>query len=1776
MAQPQPTVRADVEKLRRVSRASVTRSANKLNEILNDAVIDRPTKIFQLKVKLEDFRRALAKLEDVDNQLFLVTDDDDLDDEIDAVNRLYDTHHVTRDNVIYNLTILELEEAAAYALAPAINPNPGVHAQAANSGNPAVVAANITPLDSSNLPKFNLPEFNGDILKWKAFWDVFETEVHLKTKFSDATKFNFLNSRLSGEAKSLLAGLTPNNQNYPKALALLTERYNQTSKIINAHMRALIALAKPSTDRSGLRKFSDNLESHIRGLEALGKETDSYGDLLVCLLLDKLSPELRRNLNRQHGKIDLNLEELREALKLEIEMLEDSQKGAKQPSGKQANVLHVGATSNISSTQAKFCALCSGNDHSPNNCLKFPPESRLKEVQTKKLCLNCLKSNHFVAECRSSYRCYTCKKKHHSCLHFSFPENGSATIAMVTVSSVQTSVMTVNASDSSDTGRYVFLETAVIKVDYRENLFCNALVDKCAQRTLVVSKLVKILNLKTIRRELLTIVGVGSKDAQTKLYDVVQIPLVDKDGQVFKIQAVVVDNLVKPIEDPYRDQLVKLPYLKNLKLAHPPTGSKIFKVDLLIGSNYYWSLVGDEIIRGSGPTAMNSRLGYLISGEISCEGPSIQHDVHTLVVTVTEEVDLTRFWDLEQLGINSSSITNKCSSYFRDGITFSDGKYVARLPWKEIYPELASNYGVSRRRTWSTINRLEKKQSNLVLFDNIIREQLSNKFIEIVPDEEIHNKRAHYVPMFAVVKDSETTPIRIVYDCSCKSADGVSLNDCLEAGPPLQKNMLDILLRFRTHRIGISSDISKAFHQIMLHPEDRDFVRFFWIKDLNHKPYELQTLRFRVIPFGATCSPFILLTVLQTHLSRINNSISIDMDKNIYVDNLITGCEERDEAISLYQSANAIMQDAGLNLQSWGSNCEEINRYASKDGISSKSSDIKVLGIKWSFETDTLSLPEYFFSLGVDSTVTKRSILKDVSSVYDPLGFWSPLTISAKILLQEIWKRNFTWDENLPLEFKQRWLAIASSINQAKLEINRSHFGSKNQIHEVHIFVDASQVAFGAVAYFRNSNSISFVMSKARVAPVKGERTLPQLELVAAVIGTRLADTIQNALTPLGLQLRFNFWSDSQIVLFWLSKEVSTIKCQFVNNRINEIRSFNQRFNPTWRYCPTASNPADLLTRGLNYNRFQASSMWFNGPPWLTSENKWPVWTSKPDIATIALSHVSAEVPLQTNPSKGIENILQPTRYNWTYLLRVTAALLRLHNNICLKDRTRHQWKSGFLTANEINQAEVVWMQSTQKKHFLIEYEYLVTGRGKRPPLVSQLDLFLSEDDLIRCRGRLQHASIIYSAKHPVLLPKTSPITSMIVEAHHIRTLHGGEKLTVTSIRQRYWIPQIRQAVKSVIRRCVLCKRSCGPPYSAPNHAPLPSARVKDIEPFSVVGVDYTGAFTLRGNKQNPKVDQIVYILLFTCPSSRAIHLEVVEDLSTLSFIQAFRCFTAHHSLPRIIMSDNATTFESAAKAFKNIFLDPAVHKYLSDRRINWQFIPKRAPWYGGYWERMVGIAKNSLKKMLGRSKPTLAEFRALIAETEAVLNDRPLEEPSSNFQDGESLTPSHLLYGKRNFSLPASDLLTEEICDPTHGEKPSEFRKAWQRHQKIINTFRKAFLSSYLPALREHHAKTKAKTPTIVEKGDVVMIHDEGPRNRWKMAVVDQLINGKDGEIRAVNLRTAKGSTNRAISKLYPIGMSEPANQESRHFSSQPVRVRPKRKAAKEANIRLKTILEE
>ena len=469
-------------------------------------------------------------------------------------------------------------------------------------------------------------------------------------------------------------------------------------------------------------------------------------------------------------------------------------------------------------------------------------------------------------------------------------------------------------------------------------------------------------------------------------------------------------------------------------------------------------------------------------------------------------------------------------------------------------------------------------------------------------------------------------------------------------------------------------------------------------------------------------------------------------------------------------------------------------------------------------------------------------------------------------------------------------------------------------------------------------------MSKSRVkAPLK-ELTLPQEALICA----RLAHFVSGALKSRFPSLTVKLWSDSEIVLHWLLS--TKLLKQFIANCTQEIKKLFSV--AVWSHCPTHDNPADMLTRGINATQFHSSSLWPHGPQWLPFVEQWPSWTCSKifhlqlseitdaeDPATTASNAVTrTDGTTQTDPKEkqpGIHNLIDVSRYSTlSSLLAVTAYVLRFVKNL----QNNATKTVGPLSLQERQDAQRKWIQNSQVQIYAEEISNLRSKSSTRLTLVRQLRLFLDADGFLRCGGRIHNAPLADSAKFPYLLPPNHPFTVLIVYEAHRKQLHSGVNAVVTLLRQSFWITAIRQYVRKLLCCYVTCRKVEETALRAPDPAPLPKLRVQETTPFSVTGVDFTGPLCVRSENGVTKS----YICLFTCAVIRAVHLEVVSVLSEESFLQAFRRFSSRRSLPRHMISDNASTYLASAETLNELFQSPSLKEQFSRQGVEWKFIPKQ------------------------------------------------------------------------------------------------------------------------------------------------------------------------------------------------------------------------------------------
>ena len=731
------------------------------------------------------------------------------------------------------------------------------------------------------------------------------------------------------------------------------------------------------------------------------------------------------------------------------------------------------------------------------------------------------------------------------------------------------------------------------------------------------------------------------------------------------------------------------------------------------------------------------------------------------------------------------------------------------------------------------------------------------------------------------------------------------------------------------------------------------------------------------------------------------------------------------------------------------------------------------------------------------------------------------------------------WDEPLTGELLSQWKSPVSTFQGVSTAIPRCYFTfSQRLLSQCSLqgFCDASSAAYAAVVYLKieveSGSAINFVAAKTRVAPTT-KQTIPRLELLSALLLSNLIDNVATALKPELELLEHCCYTDSKVALYWI-KGIDKEWKPFITNRVNEIR---RRVPPVcWRHCPGRENPADLPSRGMSPNELAGSRLWHYGPDWLIhprtcrdEELEMP----EDCLKEIKTTHCPTHSLLTAEGSNSLSNIIHCENYsNLLRLLRVTAYVCRFVEKVKGKIRgVKAKELNSELTAAELNKAERLWVIESQKS-FKEEPAFEVWKR--------QLELFI-QDGIWRCKGRLSKADLPYTTKHPALLPKDHHLTLLIIWKCHERVMHNGVKDTLNELRGKFWINRGRQLVRKVLYRCTICHRFEGQPYNLPPPPPLPNFRVAEEPAFTYTGVDFAGQLYVK--TAGPSTESKTWICLYTCCVVRAIHLDLVPDMTVESFIRSFKRFTARRGFPHKIISDNGKTFKAAAKTIASVLNHPKVLHYFAGVGMQWSFNLEKAPWWGGVFERMIKSVKRCLRKTIGRAKLTHDELLTALTEVEVIVNSRPLSYLSTEDIE-EPLTPSHLLIGRRVLNLPDGDL----HCGLIEGNDMEFTHESLNRRMdhlnKTLNHFWKRWRNEYLLQLRECHRygpKTDVKGNSLSE-GDVVLIHSDNKlRGFWKLGRVQRLVKGDNGHVRGATLKVPSrtGQTTilrRPLRCLYPL----------------------------------------
>lgn len=965
---------------------------------------------------------------------------------------------------------------------------------------------------------------------------------------------------------------------------------------------------------------------------------------------------------------------------------------------------------------------------------------------------------------------------------------------------------------------------------------------------------------------------------------------------------------------------------------------------------------------------------------------------------------------------------------------------------------------------------------------------------------------------------------RLVFNCSFEY-EGLNLNDSLLPGPVLSPSLLGVLLRFREHCVAISGDIRGMFHQVLLLPEDRPLLRFLWRDLRREEPPD--TYEWQVLPFGTTCSPCCATFALQQHValhSTPDEDVRFSVNKCFYVDNCLQSLPSAQEARQLVDKLRALLSSGGFDIRQWASNKGEVISHLPPEARSTKlelwlSQDKaepreSTLGLSWHCKSDNLGFKHRPITY---NALTMRNIYRVLASQYDPLGVILPYTTRAKVIVQHLWVKHRDWDDpQLPGELQQEWMKWEEELKYLpEVTLPRCYYpyymDHSDVRREIHIFSDASEKAYGAVAYLLTEDHqgelhLAFLLARSRVAPRK-QQSIPRLELCAALIGAQLAKLLVNELT---VKLdKFTYWTDSTIVLHWLCSESCRYKV-FVGTRVAEIQELTDCAE--WRYVNSEENPADDLTRGKNLQDLIGPNRWHNGPKFLMQpQEKWP---SHPNSQ---FSDAVDETELKRGTFCGI-TITSPTTLDgkqcrsWNELVEAIAQ--ELHGAAALDNS---------LTADAYKDAETVALRGIQMDCFPEDFQLLKANKPVRSNsrLLCLSPEFDSETQLIRVGGRLRRVEVLDPATiHPIVLDPHHPYTQLFIKDYDARLLHPGPERVFAELRRRVWILRGREAVKKYQRTCLDCCKWRSKPATQ-QMVDLPPPRLRLFKPaFYSAGMDCFGPLMVTLGRRTEKR----WGLLFKCLTTRAVHIEVLTSMTSDAFLMALRRFIGRRGQPAELYSDQGTNFRGGETELRETFstLGSDLQQLLAKQRINFHFNPPASPHFGGVWEREIRSIKMALRTALGSETVSEEVLQTVLIEVEAILNSKPLGYVSADLADLDPVTPNCLLMGRPDGSLPQvvypeSDLLT---------------KWRWRHSQILADRFWTAFIKHYLPAMQTR-GKWQRSTPDI-EPGTVAMLVDpQLPRALWQIGKVTRVFPGADGHVRTAEIQIKNRTYKRPISCL-------------------------------------------
>ncbi|XP_037503363.1 uncharacterized protein LOC119378234 [Rhipicephalus sanguineus] len=1309
-------------------------------------------------------------------------------------------------------------------------------------------------------------------------------------------------------------------------------------------------------------------------------------------------------------------------------------------------------------------------------------EERTEFLRQQGICMRCcLSHSHIKAQCQAILRCRVCDSGDHAtALHVASPSSPLSSVTASNVSAAESSERRVTStrthvasgSDDSKSCAKLCLVDVAHDSDPSKTLRAYVILDEQSNRSLIKSELLDYFRVNGTPVQYTLRTCSGNTAVAGRSADGFSIHSLAGDVKLHLPPLLECNEIPdNRSEIPTPDAAQSYPHLRKIANEIPPIDSEA-NILLLLGRDILRAHKVRRTLNGphDAPYAQKLDLGWVIVGDVCANRTRKATSVNVFKTHVLEngrpslfepcsnhffvkETPVPKANELpppqgstvtaDTKGIHSHRLFETTNSDEQRALSIEDRKFiemmdrdfarnetnswVAPLPFRTPRCKLPNNRQQALSRLFSLRRTLLRNPETRERFMRFMEELFVSGHAEEAPPL-CENDERWYLPIFGVCHPQKPDQIRVVFDSSAQH-EGVSLNSALLTGPDMTNNLVGILVRFREEPVGVMADVQQMFYSFTVREDHRDFLRFLWFRD-NDLNREIIECRMKVHVFGNSPSPAVatygLRRTAREAVQQFGEDAKKFVERDFYVDDALKSFPTEEDAIGLLKTTQQMLASANIRLHKIASNRQNVllafpsedhakglqNLDFSADPLPTQRS----LGLLWDVRDDSF----VFRAPLQDKPYTRRGVLSTVNSLYDPLGFVAPVTVQGKHLLRELTAEGYDWDTPLSEDKRQQWDDWKTSLHALHdLRIARSYAPMslrEARCKELHVFSDASTKAVAAVAYLRvidvdGGKHIGFVMGKAKLTP-QPEHTIPRLELCAAVLAVEMTDFILR-------EIDFRpdsvvFYTDSKVVLGYIFNETRRFHV-YVANRVQRIRKSTRP--EQWKYVRTDENPADHATRMVPATRLKGTN-WFTAPDFLSRHETDP---ATQDFVLVDPDHDKELRPeASTFVTKvNVNERLGSNRFSrfssWQSLQRAVASLIRVVRQRGKEPQPEADAVLLLLRAKTVAIGAVQQDAFSEEIHCIREQKSLPRNSPLR-----KLDPFLDARGLLRVGGRLNKGDFPDDERNPLIIPGRHHVATLLVRHYHERVQHQGRHFTEGAIRSAgFWLIGGKRCICSVLSGCVLCKKLRGR-FQEQKMADLPKDRLSEDPPFTNVGIDVFGSWTIaarrtRGGIANSKR----WAVIFTCLSIRAVHIEVIESLDTTAFINALRRFLAIRGPVKLIRSDCGTNFVGACRelGINAKSLDSSdVGNFLSENGCTWAFNPPHASHMGGAWERMIGITRRILDSMLIQNRhhhlthDTLATF---MAEVSAIINARPLAPVSYDPEDPYLLTPATLLTQK-------------------------------------------------------------------------------------------------------------------------------------------------------------------